>query len=81
MKIGTDNNIENRLIFKVDNMLFKGYLLVPHQIIESSKIKKRVVDVEEAFKMWMRQMQYAIQQGKKILTFYKNSVVDILYTL
>lgn len=48
-------------------MLFKGYLLVPFQIQESSKIKKRVVQVEEAFKLWMRQMQYAIQQGKKPL--------------
>lgn len=68
---GTDNTIENRLIFEVDNMLFKGFLLVPHQIIESSKIKKRVVDVEEAFKMWMRQMQYAIQQGKQKASYLK----------
>lgn len=60
---GTDNNIENRIVFEVDNMLFKGHLLVPFQIQESSKIKKRVAQVEEAFKMWMRQMQYAIQQG------------------
>lgn len=47
----------------MDNMLFKGFLLVPHQMEESAKIRTRVVEVEEAFKGWMKQIQYAIQQG------------------
>lgn len=47
-------------------MLYKGHLLVQHQIVESSRIQSRVQQVELYFSRWLRHMQMVITQGQQL---------------
>lgn len=60
----TDKTLGNMVTFEVDHMLYKGHLLVPHQIEESSRIVSRVRQVELYFSRWLRYMEIILEQGK-----------------
>lgn len=61
--IGTDNTLTNIIKFEVNHNLYKGRLLVPHQITETSRNRNLVYEVESYFQRWMRQIQTVITQG------------------
>ena len=52
--------------FEVNNDLFKGFLLAPHQIKATSKMRDKVAEVEKTFIIWLHQMQSALCQGNQI---------------
>lgn len=54
------------VLFHVEHNLYKGHLLVPHQIVESSRLPDRVHLVELHFTRWLRQMQKVITQGQQL---------------
>lgn len=60
----TDTTLGNMVTFEVDHMLYKGHLLVPHQIVESSRMIERVRQVETYFSRWLRFMEIILIQGK-----------------
>lgn len=65
---GTKNDLISCTIkFDVNNELFKGFLLAPHQIVATSKRRDKVAEVEEAFKHWLRQITVVISQCKQIV--------------
>lgn len=50
----------------MDNNLYKGHLLVSHQIDETSRKRNKVYEVERIFRHWMRQIQTVLTQGNQI---------------
>lgn len=54
--------------FDVDHNLFKGFLLAPHQIEETSKNRERVARVETAFG-WLKQIKVVISHGNQLASF------------
>lgn len=52
--------------FEVDHNLYKGHLLVPFQITESSRIATRVYVVELYFRRWLHKMQTVMIQGRQV---------------
>lgn len=54
------------VVFYVDHNLYKGHLLVAHQIVESSRLPDRVHLVEVHFTRWLRQMQKVLTQGQQL---------------
>lgn len=62
----TDKTLGNMVTFEVDHMLYKGHLLVPHQIVESSRLVDRVRQVEKYFSRWLRHMEIILVQGQQI---------------
>lgn len=65
---GTASNIVSCSInFKVDNQLFKGFLLVPHQIEATSKSRDKVQLVEKAYTTWIEQIKRVVAQGHQIV--------------
>jgi dynein heavy chain, axonemal len=62
----TETDMDGRIIFEVPHALFKGHLLVPHQIAASAKSRERVAKVEVTFNHWTRQILTAITQGEQI---------------
>lgn len=52
--------------FEVDHMLYKGFLLVPHQIQESAMNPAKVAEIEIHFSRWLQQMEIALTQGNQI---------------
>jgi dynein heavy chain, axonemal len=53
--------------FEVDNNLFKGFLLAPHQVEETSKRRDKVAEVEKAFYHWMKQIKVCVSQGHQLV--------------
>lgn len=66
----TKDDLESTINFEVNHVLFKGFLLAPHQIKATSMMKDKVAEVEKGFLIWIHQMQEAATQGKLILYFY-----------
>lgn len=54
------------VVFEVDHNLFKGYLLVPHQIGETALKRELVVQVERVFIKWMRQIKVILVIGHQV---------------
>lgn len=55
--------IQNRIKFKICHNLYKGFLLVPHQIKETSLNRTRVKEVEKYFSMWLRIISVTLEKG------------------
>lgn len=55
--------------FQVNHNLFKGFLLAPHQIKETSKKRDKVAEVEAAFNIWLKQIKSVISQGNQLASF------------
>lgn len=53
--------------FHVNHDLFKGFLLVPHQIEATSKRRDKVAEVEKTFSVWMKQIKIVVVQGNQIV--------------
>lgn len=66
LAIGTDDTLKNITEFSVSHNLYKGFLLAPHQIKESSQNRYRVYDIEIIFKRWLRKIQIVLTQGQQI---------------
>ncbi|CRK87169.1 CLUMA_CG000977, isoform A [Clunio marinus] len=64
---GTKNDIVSCSIdLKVNNDLFKGFLLASHQIEETSKRRDKVAEVEKEFCHWMKQVECVVVQGGQL---------------
>lgn len=55
--------------FDVDHNMFKGFLLVPHQIEETSRNRERVRIVENTFVSWLKQIKIVISHGNQLVNF------------
>lgn len=62
----TDSDLDNRVFFDVSHELYKGHLLVPYQIKETSIRPNLVYEVEKSFRRWMRKTEIALLQGRQI---------------
>lgn len=62
----TETTLANMVTFEVDHNLYKGQLLMPFQITESSRIYSRVKLVELYFCRWLRKIQMVITQGQQL---------------
>lgn len=58
--------VEFTVVFEVNHDLFKGFLLAPHQIKATAKMKDKVAEVEKSFLVWIQQMERAATQGNQI---------------
>lgn len=58
--------MQDIITFEVNDMLYKGKLLVPFQIDETSQNRQLVGLAEKYFNGWMRQIRTAIFKGKEI---------------
>jgi dynein heavy chain len=47
-------------------MLYKGHLLVQHQIEATSKKRDKVAEVEHAFEHWTKQIKTVVAQGYQL---------------
>lgn len=52
--------------FNVDNALFKGHLLVQHQIEATSKKRDKVAEVEKQVILWYKQINLILAEGKQV---------------
>lgn len=59
--------VASQVDFPIDNQLFKGHLLVPHQIEASSKKRDKVTEVESAFKRWIKIIETIVVQGNALI--------------
>lgn len=55
------------LNFEVSHELFKGFLLAPYQIEETSKRRDKVMEIEKAFYVWMKQISIVVGEGNQIV--------------
>lgn len=65
-QLATDNFLSEILTFDVNNELYKGRLLVKHQIEESARNKEIVCQTEDYFAKWLCQIQLALIEGQQI---------------
>lgn len=64
----TKNNItKSKIKFEVSHELYKGFLLVPHQIEATSKRRDKVAEVEQAFSRWMKLIKEVISEWHQIV--------------
>lgn len=61
-----DDIITCTINFEVNNELFKGFLLAPHQIEATSRRLDKIVEVEYAVQIWMKQIKRVISKGHQI---------------
>lgn len=66
--------------FEVSHNLYKGHLLVPHQIQETSQKRELVDDVKSYFDRWLQQIYIILTQGIIPFTHKHNlsSIFDYL---
>lgn len=51
----------------MNHTLYKGFLLAPHQIEETSKRRDKVTEIEKAFSTWMKQIKVVLVEGQQIV--------------
>lgn len=49
------------------HMLYKGHLLVPHQIKDTSRKRELVEEVKSHFDRWLQQIRIVLMQGKHVI--------------
>lgn len=66
-QLGTKDDLETcKIEFHVDQKLFKGHLLAPHQVEETSIKRDMVAQVEKYFEQWMKQIKGVIAHGQQL---------------
>lgn len=60
---GIEYELSNLTDFEVSHNLYKGHLLVPHQIRETSRKRELVDDVKSYFDRWLQQILIVLIQG------------------
>lgn len=61
---GIEYELENLTEFEVSHNLYKGRLLVPHQIKETSLRRDLVDEVKKYFDRWLQRIAIVLLQGK-----------------
>lgn len=67
LKSTTNDIVTSSIKFEVDHQLFKGFLLVAHQIEATSKRRDKVAEVENYFYQWMKQIKTVVVRGHQIV--------------
>lgn len=62
----TEKMLNGKLIFEVDNNLFKGRLLADFQIKTTASNRELVRLVEQYFSKWMAQIELVLNEGRQI---------------
>lgn len=61
---GIEYQLENLMEFEVSHKLYKGHLLVPHQIKDTSRKRELVDEVKKYFDRWLQRIAIILTQGK-----------------
>lgn len=60
---GIEYELNHLIDFEVSHNLFKGHLLVPHQIKATSRKRELVDEVKHYFDRWLQQISICLIQG------------------
>lgn len=71
---GVEYELENLTKFVVNHNLYKGHLLVPHQVKDTSCKRELVDEVKVHFDRWLQQISIVLIQGIRS----RASIVDCL---
>lgn len=64
---GIEYELHRLTDFEVNHNLFKGHLLVPHQIKATSRKRELVDEVKVYFDRWLQQIRIVLLQGRGML--------------